>query len=90
MSCSALICGLKHRSIPAYYHKDGSPDKRYAVNAELAVVLYGNISIMPFGYMLQFSNNAAARAFADAYAALVAATPESVVTGDPLPGAGNR
>ena len=66
----------------AFANKDGSPDLRYSDNPLVNVVLYGNISIMPFDYTLQFSNNAAAKEFTDAYVNLVAASPDTLALGD--------
>ena len=66
----------------AYANKDGSPDLRYSENPMVNVVMYGNISIMPFDHTLQFSNNAATKAFTDAYVRLAAAAPDTLELGD--------
>ena len=67
-----------------YVNADGSPDRRHPDNRKIPIVLYGNISIEPFGYTLQFSNNAAAREFYEAYVALVAISPDVILTGDEI------
>ena len=66
----------------AYVNIDGTPDLRYSDNPMVNVVNYGNISIMPFDYTIQFSNNNAAKAFTDAYVKLAAAAPDTLALGD--------
>lgn len=39
-----------------YINKNGSPDKRYSYNPSLPVLLYGDISISPYGETYQVSN----------------------------------
>ena len=43
-----------------YVNKNGGPDRRYAYNPIMPVLLYGDIKIMPFGDTYQVSNNDAA------------------------------
>lgn len=43
-----------------YVNKDGGPDRRYAYNPVMPVLLYGDIKILPFGDIYQVSNNEAA------------------------------
>lgn len=43
-----------------YVNKNGGPDRRFANNPIIPVLLYGDIKIMPFGDTYQVSNNDAA------------------------------
>ena len=43
-----------------YVNKNGGPDRRFANNPVIPVLLYGDIKIMPFGDTYQVSNNYAA------------------------------
>lgn len=43
-----------------YVNKNGGPDRRYAYNPVMPVLLYGDIKIMPFGDTYQVSDNDAA------------------------------
>lgn len=55
-----------------YINKNGGPDRRYAYNPLLPILLYGNIKILPFGDTYQVSNNDAAMRLDIAFKALKA------------------
>lgn len=43
-----------------YINKDGGPDRRYSYNPIMPVLLYGDITLQPYGDKFQVSNNDAA------------------------------
>lgn len=53
-----------------YVNKDGGPDLRYSNNPSFPVLLYGDITILPFGEKFQVSNNDAAMSLEQAFSAL--------------------
>lgn len=53
-----------------YVNKDGGPDLRYSNNPSFPVLLYGDITILPFSEKFQVSNNDAAIGLEQAFSAL--------------------
>ena len=56
-----------------YVNKNGGPDRRYSYNPSIPILLYGDITIEPFGNTFQVSNNVAAMQLSTAYLSLTAA-----------------
>ena len=56
-----------------YVNKNGGPDMRYSYNPSIPILLYGDITIEPFGNTFQVSNNIAAMQLSTAYLSLTAA-----------------
>lgn len=53
-----------------FVNKNGDPDRRYAYNPVLPIVLYGEITVLPYGEAFQTSNNDAAERFCSSYSDL--------------------
>ena len=53
-----------------YVNKNGGPDRRFSYNPAIPVMLYGDISISPFGDTFQVSDSDAARRLESAFQAL--------------------
>lgn len=53
-----------------YVNKNGEPDRRFAYNPEMPIMLYGDLTINPFGDTFQLSNNYAAKQFENAFRTL--------------------
>lgn len=53
-----------------YVNKNGGPDRRYSHNPAIPVMLYGDISISPFGDIFQVSDSETARRLESAFRAL--------------------
>lgn len=53
-----------------YINKNGGPDRRYSYNPVLPILLYGDITLQPYGDTFQVSNNDAAMKLGQAFKAL--------------------